>query len=152
MRTLGKTWQRFGDVLLCVWGYVWWWLIGFITAIASQHFVSFRANPLDALAKEIARQLFYKLHLLCSQVRAYMDGVFAHPSKRRDHLRNGQCWRGRSHQCTSLHPYAAEVVEGQRVHWLTGGSLKRRSGCISRIGQVAHPVSCRMSMEDIIDI
>lgn len=30
--------------------------------------------------------------------------------------RNGQCWRGRSHQCTSFHPYAAEVAEGQRVH------------------------------------
>ncbi|CAL1167037.1 unnamed protein product [Cladocopium goreaui] len=31
-------------------------------------------------------------------------------------MRNGQCWRGRSHQCTSFHPYAAEVVEGKRVH------------------------------------
>ncbi|CAE7270948.1 LIP, partial [Symbiodinium sp. CCMP2456] len=31
-------------------------------------------------------------------------------------MRNNQCWRGRSHHCTALHPYAAEVASGQRLH------------------------------------
>jgi len=31
-------------------------------------------------------------------------------------MRNRQCWRGRSHECTSFHPYAAEVLAGQRIH------------------------------------
>lgn len=31
-------------------------------------------------------------------------------------MKAGECWRGRSRQCTSLHPLAADVVTGQRVH------------------------------------
>eukprot|EP00931_Biecheleriopsis_adriatica_P089983 TRINITY_DN64037_c0_g1_i1.p1 TRINITY_DN64037_c0_g1~~TRINITY_DN64037_c0_g1_i1.p1 ORF type:complete len:622 (+),score=112.86 TRINITY_DN64037_c0_g1_i1:42-1907(+) len=31
-------------------------------------------------------------------------------------MKTGQCWRGRSQHCTSAHPYAADVVKGQRVH------------------------------------
>eukprot|EP00930_Biecheleria_cincta_P046040 TRINITY_DN31749_c0_g1_i1.p1 TRINITY_DN31749_c0_g1~~TRINITY_DN31749_c0_g1_i1.p1 ORF type:complete len:704 (+),score=85.98 TRINITY_DN31749_c0_g1_i1:75-2114(+) len=31
-------------------------------------------------------------------------------------MKAGECWRGRSRHCTSLHPLAADVTAGQRVH------------------------------------